>query len=134
MQKGNLIDFAGRRVLIVEDELLTAMVLEDLLVEHGCRVMSPVATMVDSINSIAAERPEVVTLDLNLAGRTTVPLAKVLTDSGIPFVVVTGFEDEAIVEPVLRAAPIVHKPWNESELLDGVARALGIDRAPRVQA
>ena len=33
--------FAGRRVLVVEDEMMIAMLVEDMLAELGCAVVGP---------------------------------------------------------------------------------------------
>ncbi len=39
---------SGRRILVVEDEALVAMLVEDALTDAGCEVVGPVATVADA--------------------------------------------------------------------------------------
>jgi CheY-like chemotaxis protein len=62
-----------RKVLVVEDEALVAMLVEDALLDAGFGVMGPAATVEEAMNILARERPDAVVLDLNLAGETSTP-------------------------------------------------------------
>jgi DNA-binding response OmpR family regulator len=64
----------GARVLIVEDELLVANYLEELLGMEGCIVLGPALRVHEALVLIERQRPEAAVLDLNLHGeRTTLP-------------------------------------------------------------
>ncbi|HET6375603.1 MAG TPA: response regulator, partial [Methylocella sp.] len=58
----------GCGVLIVEDEAMVAIVLEDLLLELGCRVVGIVARVETALASVAARNFDVAILDVNLKG------------------------------------------------------------------
>ncbi len=105
----------GRRVLIVEDELLIAMQLEMLLAEHGCLVVGPAASVRAAIDHIDRYQPDGVLLDGNLNGESSAPVAEKLRTNGIPFVLVTGYVSTALADPVLRTAPCVAKPFTGNE-------------------
>ena len=47
--------FAGRRVLVVEDEMMIAMLVEDMLAELGCAVVGPAHALDDALASPAAK-------------------------------------------------------------------------------
>ena len=65
----------GRRVLVVEDEALVAMLVEDALLDAGAAVVGPAATVSEALSLLSKENPDVAVLDLNLAGETSTPVA-----------------------------------------------------------
>lgn len=113
----NLQALAGRRILIVEDELLLAMDLEMLLEEHGCEVLEPVANVEHALHVLETERPDAVTLDMNLNGVSSAPVATALRKLDIPFVSVTGYTNSQVIDPAFKDAPLVKKPYDRAELL-----------------
>ncbi len=113
-------DLKDRRILIVEDEMLLAMDLEDLLETRGCTIVASVPDVERALLAIAEHSPEVVLLDMNLDGTSSAPVAKALLDQHIPFVMVTGYtgagEMEANgIDP--QQVPMVKKPYQEDILL-----------------
>lgn len=112
----------GRRILVVEDEALVAMLVEDALVDAGCVVLGPVATVSDAVALLESETaPDAAVLDLNLAGETSVPVADVLAARGVPFVVATGY-GAAGLPPEHKDAPVLAKPYDPAELTATLAR------------
>jgi DNA-binding response OmpR family regulator len=84
---------AGRRVLIVEDETLVALLIEDFLDELGLAHVGPFRTVDAAIEAIKAEPIDLALLDINLGnGETSYPIAEVLERIGVPFVFVSGYE------------------------------------------
>jgi DNA-binding NarL/FixJ family response regulator len=81
----------GRRVLIIEDEMLVAMELESVLRKHTCNVVGPAETVERAIALIGEGRPEEAVLDLNLNGQSALPVMAALDARGVPFVVVSGY-------------------------------------------
>ncbi len=73
----------GKRVLVLEDEPLIAMVLVDILEEAGCTVVGP-AHDADQAAKLIAESPiDVAVLDVNLgSGHTSAAIADSLRGSG----------------------------------------------------
>ena len=112
---------AGRRILIVEDEALVAMLVEDALLDAGAEVIGPVATVAEAMSLLDAEAPDAAVLDLNLAGETSTPVADVLATRGVPFVVATGYGAEGL--PAGHASvPVLAKPYDPDELTSTLAR------------
>src|SRR5690242_4990806 len=107
----------GRCVLIVEDEMLVAMELDDLLRGHGCTVLGPAATIKTAIALIATVRPDAALLDLNLSGHTAVPVAAALNGQEVPFVIVSGYSETHLQAPELSRAPRLAKPVDHARFL-----------------
>jgi DNA-binding NtrC family response regulator len=114
----------GRRVLIVEDEMLVAMELESLLEEQGCDVVGPAPTVARALALLDRERPDAAILDVNLDGQTAIPVAAALNAQGIPFLLATGYGNEQALQPELKDAPRVDKPVSHDRLVRTLARIL----------
>jgi CheY-like chemotaxis protein len=110
------------RVLIVEDELLLALELQSLLESLGCEVIGPVPSVPRTLQLLARERPDLALLDVNLGGRSVAPVAAALKLRGIPYVLVTGYNDLDAREPGLRDAARIDKPVNRRRLLQVLAQ------------
>jgi len=117
-------DLEGLCVLVVEDEFLLAMELEALLEQRGCRVLGPVATIDRALAVLDHHRPAAAVLDVNLKGKRATPIAAVLQDRGVPFVLVTGYSDVQLNEPELKGQPRLEKPLNRQRLLRTLERAV----------
>jgi two-component SAPR family response regulator len=114
----------GRRVMIVEDELLVAMELESLLEEQGCAVVGPAPTVDRALALLDRERPDAAILDINLDGQTAIPVAAALKARGIPFLLATGYGNMQASEPELNGAPRLDKPVSHDRLVRVLARIL----------
>ena len=111
----------GRKVLVVEDEALVAMLVEDALLDAGFGVMGPAATVEEAMALLARERPDAVVLDLNLAGETSTPVADVLAERGIPYVIATGYGASGL-PPGHQGAMVLAKPYDPAELTTMLGR------------
>jgi DNA-binding response OmpR family regulator len=107
----------GRRILIVEDEIIVAMDLEDTLTEEGWIVVACVPTVDEALDAIDDFHPEAAILDLNLQGRPSHCVAQKMRNQSIPFVIVSGHGDLQSAHPLLASAPLVSKPWNRKLLM-----------------
>jgi len=117
-------ELTGTRVLLIEDEMLVAMLLEESLAELGCEVVGPVARLEAAREAIEHERFDCALLDINLHGRPAYPLADLLDARGVPFGFVTGY-DTARLGPGVGRHPVLAKPFNVRQLrslLAGLAR------------
>ena len=111
----------GRRILVVEDEALVAMLVEDALLDAGAIVIGPVATVAEALSLLQRERPDVAVLDLNLAGETSTPVADALVTMGVPFVVATGYGADGL-PPGHVAVPVLAKPYDPDDLTTALGR------------
>ena len=92
-------------MLLVEDEFLIAMELEAVLQRCGCEVLGPASSVRQALAVLDDTRPEVAVLDVNLRGQRATPVAAVLQERGVPFVLMTGYSELQLSEPELRGAP-----------------------------
>ena len=119
----------GMRVLIVEDEVLIALLLEDELSDAGAEVVGPVASVGEALALIETACGDgglsAAVLDMNLQGETVLPVADRLAMLRIPFVFSTGYADGG-QRGLHRAVPMLLKPFN-GDVLPGVIRGLFVD-------
>jgi CheY-like chemotaxis protein len=116
-------DLQGRRVLLVEDEAMIAMLLEDMLGDLGCEVVGPAYALAPAL-ALAGEAPiDVAILDVNLAGLPVFEVADALRARSVPMVFSTGYGDGGLRE-VDRAAPVLGKPFRAGELASALRKAL----------
>ena len=78
-------DTPGRRVLLVEDEAMIAMLLEDMLEDLGHELVRVANRLEDAVAAAGTEAIDLAILDLNLGGVLTYPAADALAERGIPF-------------------------------------------------
>ena len=116
----------GRRILVVEDESLVAMLLETILEDMGCTPVGPVATVEDGL-AIAtdAERLDAALLDVNVAGRQVFPVADALKAAGVPFIFSTGYGEGGLPDE-WRGHPTIQKPFTEAAVCDALMKAMGV--------
>ena len=101
------------RVLIVEDEIIVALFLEDLLVDFGYEVAGVVGHLDDAMAHDADY--DLAVLDVHINGRAVFDFADRLAARGTPFVFATGYGARGI--PDRHAGrPVVQKPFQPHEL------------------
>jgi len=89
-------DLSGCRVLVVEDDFYLATDAARALSVAGAEVLGPCATEADAREELAQARPDAVLRDINLGSGPTFELAEKLKDENIPFVFVTGYDQDVI--------------------------------------
>jgi CheY-like chemotaxis protein len=98
---------AGKRILIVEDEFLIALLLVDALESEQAEVVGPVGTHEEGLALVECERIDAAVLDLNLRGVRNDALGLELRRRHIPFLIATGYGKA----PQALAAPVLAKPF-----------------------
>jgi CheY-like chemotaxis protein len=107
---------SGRRVLVVEDEMLVAMLLEDMLADLGCTVVGPAARVEQALAMIeTAASLDAAVLDLNINGQKSYPVADALVAGGVPFVFATGYGPHSLMSGY-SWFPLLQKPFKRLEL------------------
>jgi CheY-like chemotaxis protein len=112
---------SGRRILVVEDDMLIRLTLEDMLAELGCESVSTAATIDQAMGLIEAHAFDVATLDVNLRGATSYPVADILANLGVPYVFSTGYGEHSLRDGY-RDRPILKKPFLYEQLAETLAR------------
>lgn len=110
------------RVLIVEDEMLVAMNIEDMLLELGHEVTG-IASRLEPALALAREAAiDVALLDVNLAGQPSFPVAALLRQRGIPFLFATGYGIKGISQEY-RDCTVLQKPFLAQDLARAITAA-----------
>jgi YesN/AraC family two-component response regulator len=116
------------KVLIVEDELIIARDIKDILSRSGyviTNICSSVAQAKESLNKI---KPDLVLIDINLQGDLPgTEIGKFLLEKDkIPFVYITSYTDAKTIDDVKATRPMGYlvKPFKKIELLITVELAL----------
>lgn len=108
------------RLLIVEDEAITAIALRRELTALGYRVVETAGTVEDAFQKARRERPDLVLMDVTLSGELDgiAAASAIRGDLGIPVVFLTAHQDERTMERALLAGPYgyVLKPFTAIEL------------------
>jgi CheY-like chemotaxis protein len=113
----------GCRVLVVEDEVLVAWALEDMLTALGCGVIGPAARVDQALAMVAAGSIDVAVLDVNLNGQKSYSVADALVAQGVPFVFSTGYHKDSMADGY-RDSPMLQKPYEQAELGNILAKLL----------
>jgi CheY-like chemotaxis protein len=111
------------KVLVVEDEMMIAMLIEDMLDEFGCKTVGPATNVPRALELIGKEQVEVAVLDLNLDGNDTYAIADALRHKRVPFIFATGYGSTGLREDY-RDRPVLQKPFQARELEAALAEAL----------
>lgn len=108
-------ELQGVRVLLVEDQMIVAMQIEDMLRAVGCKVVGPVGTLQAAIALAHEEALDAAVLDINLDGEEVYPAAEELHARGVPFMFATGYGQSTLPEK-WRDQPRLSKPFGREAL------------------
>jgi CheY-like chemotaxis protein len=111
------------RVLVVEDEIMVAALLEDRLQGLGCDVVGPAHRIEDALALLASEPVDVAVLDVNISGRMVFPVADALAEREIPFIFATAYGRSGLASPHAEHA-VLDKPYHERALEHALRAAL----------
>jgi CheY-like chemotaxis protein len=109
----------GKRILVVEDELMIRMLLEDMLGELGYTIAAEAARIDEALQAAKTADFDLAILDVNLNGEPISPVADALVARGMPFVFATGYGEQGLPE-TYRGRPTLKKPFQ----LDGLKQML----------
>ncbi len=123
---------AGRRILVVEDEMLVLMSIEMALEDLGCTAISAAASVAEALALIARHSFDAAMIDVNLGGEKSYPVADTLTQHGIPFAFSTGYGDHND-RIDFDNRPMLRKPYSTADLL-AVFEQLISERSPPTAA
>jgi CheY-like chemotaxis protein len=109
----------GKRVLVVEDELMIRMLLSDMLEELGYTIAAEAGRLDEALEAAKTAEFDLAILDVNLNNEPVSPVADALVARGLPFVFATGYGEHGLPEPY-RDRPALKKPFQ----VDGLERML----------
>jgi len=115
------------RILVVEDEVLLAIDLSDLLTDFGYEVCAIARTADEAFAAAVLHRPDLVLTDIRLAqGSSGLDAAKrIRAELGTPSFFISGSIDRALIEQASESAPLgfFSKPYEPRALCSALAQA-----------
>lgn len=123
----------GRRVLVIEDEMLVLMALEDMLSDLGCTSLRVAGSVEKALRLIATQTFDLATLDVNLNGERSYPVARALIDAGVPFAFSTGYGEHGVDEGYGNH-PVLNKPFSGPQLLRVLSELVAAGHPPVLAA
>ncbi len=115
----------GVRVLIVEDEVINAMALAEVIPGWGCAVVDMVTSGEDAIRVAESASPDIVLMDISIHGSIDgIGAAReIIGRLGIPVIFMTGYDDEETIgaAEALKPLDVLVKPLDVGRLKDLLA-------------
>jgi len=112
----------SRPILIVEDDLVVATELADVLTQEGMQVLGPVAEGIEALKLAGGQPPAVAIIDLNLAGEINgLTVARHLVEKfNVKVVFVSGHIGEAVREGMDLTRYFIPKPFTDEAVVGAV--------------
>ena len=115
---------SGRRVLVVEDEMMVLMTIEDMLADLGCTMVCVASTVGAALKLLSeTARFDMAMLDVNLGKETSYPVADALVVCGTPFLFSTGY-GESRVDARFGGRPVIKKPYGDADFRSAVTQLM----------
>lgn len=116
--------FKGKSVLIVEDQMLIALDLENILGDHGMIVTATATSLREALVYLGKERPDCAVLDVNLGEESSAPIARHLIEIGVPFIFATGYGETGSIPTDFAGVPVVRKPYDKHSIFGQLRQVL----------
>lgn len=108
------------RILIVEDEILIAMLLEDIVTDLGHEPVGPMMRLQPGLAAAEGLDFDFAILDINLAGQQSLAIADVLMRRGIPFIFASGY-GRSDLTAAYADVPVLQKPYDAQQIANMIA-------------
>ncbi|HUD88891.1 MAG TPA: response regulator [Xanthobacteraceae bacterium] len=119
----------GKRILVVEDELMIRMLLDGMLSDLGYTMAAEAGAIGEAIALAKQGDFDAAILDVNLNGEPITPVVEILIARGLPFVFATGYGQRGVPE-AYRSNPTLQKLFQ----IEALAQALTAIAAKRATA
>jgi DNA-binding response OmpR family regulator len=117
-------NLSGQRVLVVEDDYYLASETAEALRGVGAEVLGPCPTEEAAQEMMERAAPTAALVDINLGTGPSFKLARDLRRRGVPFVFVSGYDDE-VIPAEFAGTPLLQKPIELRQLVGSLAEAFG---------
>jgi CheY-like chemotaxis protein len=106
-----------RMCLVVEDNLFIALDAEDMLRSLGAGKVAIANSIVEAQKAMLGEKFSFALLDVNLGSDNSLPIARALIASGVPFAFGTGYGEALALPDAMTSTLIVSKPYHRIALM-----------------
>jgi len=125
----------SKKILVVDDDLVTQKVISDILVSAGYQVVTA-TDAVSAINAARSEEPDLITLDVLFPADSPTDsmdglklarwLQRLNPETKIPTIIISGLEPGELIEEAaaVGAYTFLPKPFDKNQLLAAVTAAL----------
>lgn len=112
------------RILVADDEFITAFDLCDTFEEAGYEIEGPHAGISSAMLACQKEKPDLAILDIELADGVAYELAQKLLDDDVPVILHSERGDAGAIAARFPRATTLPKPCPPARLLDTVSRVI----------
>ena len=116
------------KILIAEDEAISALSMQRALTRSGYDICALVSTGEEAVEGITREKPDLVILDVILIGRVNGLEAAmaIRSRSNVPIVFITGYEEGRLIERIrsVKSSTYLIKPITPKDLESAITEAL----------
>ena len=113
---------APLRVLVVEDEMTIALLIEDMLEEMGHEVVAMAMRLTPALKCAQTAEIDFAILDVNLDGSLSFPVADVLQRRGVRFAFASGYGSGGLA-PAYSQHTMIRKPFDMGTLQRAIEAA-----------
>jgi CheY-like chemotaxis protein len=114
-------------VLVIEDEAIIAMDIVAIVEGMGHRVTGNARTHAEAVEMAAADRPQLILADIQLADSSSgvAAVGEILGQFGdIPVIFVTAFPERLLTGEKAEPAFLINKPYTEEQVRSAVSQAM----------
>src|SRR6266545_5681427 len=115
------------RVLLIEDDVLIALLVEQVLVECGCECVGPVTHLSEALICAKTAEVDLAFLNLVIHGTYAYEVAETLALRGIPFSFVSGVPRDGLAKKWSKI-PHIEKPFGEEKIHQMLLMLLAIPK------
>ncbi len=113
-----------KKILVVEDEVIVADNICDVLTELGYKALEPAINFTEAVILIGQEKPDLVILDIQLSGKKSgIEVAQLLREKyKIPFIFLTSNSDTYTFSDARKVRPLAFlvKPFKPEDLYSAI--------------
>lgn len=121
----------ARRILIVEDDAVTAIELEDLVMSLGHSAIGPAMTRSEAVSLAMQEEPDLILSDVQLddwnAGINA--MQEIRYRMNVPVIFVTAYPAHFADRAILDNSYVVPKPFSDGMMMNAITNALRLSPA-----
>jgi light-regulated signal transduction histidine kinase (bacteriophytochrome)/CheY-like chemotaxis protein len=116
---------SGKRILLLEDNMIVALTVENLLEDLGALHVWTASYIEAAEEIMDRETIDLAILDINLGDETSFGLAMRLHAASIPFFFASGYGDDAGLNAGFADSVVLRKPYGKHDLYEAITTVFG---------